>query len=196
MEEEQHLVQGSRQGDLQAFNQLVERYQGQVYNLALRMLGQEDDAADATQEAFLSAYRAMGGFRGGDFRSWLLRIAANACRDQVRRAKARPALSLDAITTLDPGAGPPSLQESPEEHVLRAELAREVQQCLALLPEDQRMTVVLVDVQGLSYEEAATVTRASLGTVKSRLSRGRAAMRDLLQRQPELLPRQFRLHRE
>ena len=192
IDDERQLIDRSQHGDLVAFNELVDRYQTQAYNLALRMLGDEALAADATQESFISAYRAIKGFRGGSFRSWILRITANATRDLLRAAKSRRALSLEALET-DSGALPHSSEESPEEQVLRSELATEIQRSLESLPRDQRLALVLIDIQGFSYEEAARITGASLGTVKSRLSRARHQMRDLLRAVPELLPDQFRL---
>ncbi|MFC1935414.1 RNA polymerase sigma factor [Chloroflexota bacterium] len=192
MEDENYLVQRSQQGELDAFNQLVERYQGQVYNLALRMLSDESLAEDAAQETFISAYRAIGGFRGGSFRSWVLRIAANACRDLLRAAKARRSISLEVLE-LTPEATPASREESPEDHALRLELGREIQRGLEALPRDQRLVLFLIDIQGFSYEEAARIAQTSVGTVRSRLSRARSKLRDLLQQRPELLPSQFRL---
>ena len=194
MEDESHLIQRSQQGELDAFNQLVECYQRQVYNLALRMLSDESLAQDATQEAFISAYRAIGGFRGGNFRSWVLRITANACRDLLRAAKARRSISLDALE-LSPESLPTSREESPEDHTLRMELGREIQRGLKALSSNHRLVLVLIDIQGFSYEEAAQVTQTSVGTVKSRLSRARGQLKDLLQRRPELLPSQFRLNK-
>ena len=188
MNDEQELVLRSQRGDLSGFNELVERYQSQVFNLALRMLGSEAWAADAAQETFISAYRAIKGFRGGSFRSWILRIAANATRDLLRAAKARKADSLEALE-LESGSLPPS----PEEYTLREELAAGIQRSMDSLPQDQRLALVLIDIQGFSYEEAAQITGSSLGTVKSRLSRARHEMRDLLRARPELLPSQFRL---
>jgi RNA polymerase sigma factor (sigma-70 family) len=192
MDDERQLIDRSQHGDLAAFNGLVDRYQSRAYNLALRMLGDEALAADATQECFISAYKAIRGFRGGSFRSWVLRIAANSTRDLLRAAKSRRALSLEALET-DSGALPYSSEESPEEHALRGELAAEIQRGLEMLHRDQRLVLVLIDIQGFSYEEAARITGTSLGTVKSRLSRARHQMRDLLRAVPELLPDQFRL---
>lgn len=190
--DEPRLLQESQRGDLAAFNRLVERYQGQVYNLALRMLRDPDLAADATQEAFISAFRAIRDLRGTNFRSWLLSIAANACRDLMRAAKARPSFSLDALDTT-PGATPASSEESPDDYAIRREMGRAIQSGLEALSHDHRLTLVLVDIQGLSYEEAARVMRCSVGTVKSRLSRARHHMRELLGRRRELFPDQFRL---
>ena len=147
MEDENQLIQRSQQGDRDAFNRLVERYQGQVYNPALRMLGDRDLAADAAQETFISAYRAIGGFRGGNFRSWLLKIVSNACRDLMRAAKARRSVSLEALE-LTPESMPVSGEESPEDYTLRLELGREIQGGLESLSHDHRLVLVLIDVQG------------------------------------------------
>lgn len=193
MENEATFIQRSQRGDLDAFNQLVLHYQGQVYNLALRMLGNQASAADAAQEAFISAYQAIASFHGGNFRSWLLRITANACKDMMRSARARPSLSLESLVEPNPGNIPQSSAESPEDFALRSELGAEIQRGLDSLPAEQRLAVVLIDVQGYSYEEAAQVMGASLGTVKSRLSRARERLRDYLRQHGELLPAQFRL---
>ena len=190
--EDRELISQSQAGDLDSFNQLVEKYQSQVYNLALRMLGNAEAAADATQDTFLAAYRAVGKFRGGNFRAWLLRIAANCCRDQLRAARRRPASSLDLL--LESESPPPLVAktESPEDYALRRELGRAISDGLASLPAEQRLVVILSDIQGLSYEDIAQATRSSLGTVKSRLSRGRERLRDCLLQQRELLPPEFR----
>ncbi|MBI4311704.1 MAG: sigma-70 family RNA polymerase sigma factor [Chloroflexi bacterium] len=192
MENEFALIQRSQEGDLDAFNQLVLHYQGQVFNLALRMLGSEAAASDAAQEAFVSAFQGVKGFRGGSFRSWMLRITANACKDMMRSAKARRAISLESLGP-DPEATPRSKAESPEEYAVRAEMGAEIQRGLDALSQDQRLAVVLIDIQGFSYEETAEIMHTSVGTVKSRLSRARENLRDFLRKRPELLPSQFRL---
>jgi RNA polymerase sigma-70 factor (ECF subfamily) len=186
---EEQLIEQSRGGDLSAFNVLVERYQRSVFNLSLRMLGAEQPAEDATQEAFLAAYRSLKSFRGGSFRSWLMRIATNACYDEMRRRKSRPASSLDAAAgdderaydVADPDA---SLEGRAEQIGLRDALIR----ALDALPADQRLVIVLCDVQGLDYAEIAAVTGASLGTVKSRINRARGKLREILLASGELLP--------
>lgn len=178
---EAELIRRSQEGDLSAFNQLVETYQRGAYNIALRLLGNVDAAQDATQDAFLSAWRAIGKFRGGSFKAWLWRIVTNACRDQLRSLRRRPTTSLDALP-IEPG----NAAHSPEDYASRLELGEEIQKGLASLPLDQRLAVILCDIQGLSYEEIAQVTRTSLGTVKSRISRGRAQLRDYLVRQGTL----------
>lgn len=188
------LIAASKKGDTAAFNQLVWAYQERAYNLAYRMLGDRDLAADATQEAFLSAYRAIDGFRGGSFRAWILRIVSNACYDHLRHKQRRPTASLDALYAV-PEEYPvaPSVGDGPEDQVLRKELWETVGAGLLTLPPDQREAVILRDIQGLDYGEIAQVTRASLGTVKSRISRGRARLRDYLRQYPELLPAHLRL---
>jgi len=192
--EEQALVTAACRGDAQAFNKLIAQYQSLVYNVAYRMLHDEAAAADASQEAFISAFRALRGFRGGSFKAWLLRIVTNACYDQLRVSQRRPTSSLDDME-VDPEHSATLMDEAetPEEYVLRQDLGRAIQSGLDELPADQRATLILSDIQGLSYEEIAQATEVSLGTVKSRLSRGRARMRDYLQREQELLPRRYRL---
>lgn len=188
---EEGLIQQSKDGDLDSFNLLVEKYQGQVYNVTFRMLGNPQDAEDVTQETFVLAWRAIPGFKGGNFKAWILRIASNACTDLLRSKKGRKADSLDAIY---PEYNPlPSPLESPEEHTMKQEVAELISRQLLHLSEDQRLVVTLADLQGLSYEEIAQIANCSLGTVKSRLNRGRANLRDLLLKYEELLPPEFRL---
>jgi len=191
--EEERLILASQAGDLEAFNQLVERYQFQVYNLCRRMLGDPELAADAAQETFLNAFEHISRFRGGTLKTWLLRIAANACYDLLRHRKRRPSASLDEL--VDDEEGPKDFAgggELPEQFALRRELGQLLVRALNELPAEQRMVVILSDIQGLSYDEIAEVTRTELGTVKSRLSRARAKLRDYLDRHRELLPRDYR----
>ena len=191
--DESHLIDRSQKGDLAAFNGLVECYQRQVYNLCLRLLASTQAAEDATQEAFIAAYRRIDSFRGGNFRAWLLRIAANASYDELRRQRRRPAASLEAAMAAQGAAQSPSPAAGPEDEALRMELNAHLQGGLATLPADQRLAVILRDVHGLSYEELAEVMRCSMGTVKSRIARGRARMREYLMARWELLPHPFRL---
>ncbi|MBM4464631.1 MAG: sigma-70 family RNA polymerase sigma factor [Chloroflexi bacterium] len=196
--DEKALIDAARRGDVSSFNQLVLSYQSMAYNVAYRILGDRDAAADATQEAFLSAFQAIGKFRGGSFKAWVLRIVTNACYDQLRLKQRRPTASLDALLVLEPAPIRPLTDpgESPEEYTLRQELSMALQVGIGTLPPDQRVALVLSDVQGLSYQEIAEVTGASLGTVKSRLSRARGKLRDCLLEQGELLPSQYRLKNE
>lgn len=192
--DEQRLIAQAQRGDLHAFNQLVLAYQSMLYNVAYRILGDADAAADATQDAFVSAYKAIARFRGGSFKAWLLRIVTNACYDQLRVKQRRPADSLDdMLVEPEHDATLRDDSESPEDFVLRQELGAAIQRGLSTLPPDQRITLVLSDIEGLSYDEIAEVTRVSLGTVKSRLSRARSKLRDYLLHNGELLPAAYRL---
>lgn len=186
--DENEAIARSQQGSTAAFNQLVAAYQSLLFNTAYRILGDSDAAADACQDAFISAYQGIRGFRGGSFKGWLLRIVTNACYDQLRRKQRRPTASLDALLVEDEEPDTiPSMPEGPEDRTARRELNSQIQQGLLTLPPEQRTVIILSDVQGLSYEEIAAVTEVSVGTVKSRLSRARGHMRDFL-RPRELVP--------
>lgn len=195
--DETALIRDAKRGDLDAFNRLVLAYQDMLYNTAYRVLGDPALAADATQEAFISAFKKLKTYRGGSFKSWLLRIVTNACYDELRRQKRRPQTPLEPITEdgeemeaprwlADPAA-------SPEEQLETAELDQAIQNCIENLPPDFRTVVVLTEIQGLDYKEAATVIKKPLGTIKSRLARARIRLRDCLQAIRELLPTAFRL---
>lgn len=195
--DEKGFILAAQKGDVSAFNQLVRMYQTLVYRTAYRVLGEGASAEDATQDAFVSAYKHLRGYRGGSFKAWLLRIVTNACYDQLRAKQRRPTSSLDAML-IDPDNPAPGADraapESPQDYAERQELGDAIQRGLATLPPDQRVTLVLTDIEGFSYDEVAAATGANLGTVKSRLSRARAALRDFLVTQEELLPAQYRLH--
>lgn len=179
--DEEQLIAEAQRGALDAFNRLVRLYERQVYNVALRMVGQADAAEDVTQDTFLLAYRSLHQFRGGIFRAWLLRIATNRCYDELRRRQRRPVDSFEELS-FEPRPQWSSMAtgEEPHERAERLEVSGALQRALAQLQEDQRLVVILSDVQGYSYEEIAAITKVSLGTVKSRLSRGRGRLRDLL----------------
>lgn len=184
--DESELIQRGQQGDVNSFNKLVGLYQRQVYNLALRMLGNIPTAEDVTQDAFIAAWKGIRSFKGGNFRAWLLRIAANACRDQLRKLKRHPELSLEASF---PNLSQIASTKSAEEAVINQELADEIQKGLATLPWEQRLAVTLCDIEGLSYKEISQVMHCSLGTVRSRLSRGRTLLRDYLVRRGLFTPK-------
>jgi RNA polymerase sigma-70 factor (ECF subfamily) len=200
MLDERVLLQDARGGDLEAFNRLVLAHQNHAYSFAYRMLGESESAADAAQQAFLSAFRHLSELRGESFRSWLLRIVANACLDELRRRKRRPAVSLEELAAgEDDDRSDESLSiladpvEGPEAAAVRSDLHRAIEECLALLPDDQRATVLLVDVHALDYTEAARTLRVALGTVKSRVARARADLRECLRAKGELPPASHRL---
>jgi RNA polymerase sigma-70 factor (ECF subfamily) len=191
------LIQDAQRGDLDAFNTLVLHYQDCVFNTALRILGDEQLAADASQEAFISAFRGITTFRGGSFKAWLLRTVTNACYDELRRQKRRPTVPLEPETDDgDEMEAPRWLTDSaltPEQAAELEELEHAIQHCLDALPTQFRTVVVLADIQGLDYSEIATIARAPLGTIKSRLARARLRLRECLQGFWELLPQTFRL---
>src|SRR6266487_2289459 len=201
-EDESLLINLSQKGDVNAFNQLVLKYQQTTYNVVLRMLGDRDTAADATQDTFIAAFRAIQSFRGGSsFRAWLLRIASNQACDYWRRTNLHPQDSLDMLTDEEEPHDSSMLNAlvvteqaaNPEEFLLNQELQELIQKGLQELPLDQRIAVILCDVHGLSYEEIAASTKTSLGTVRSRIARGRARLRGYLHNHRELLPRSYRL---
>ena len=189
--DEPQLVERSQQGNLSAFNTIVERYQSQVYNVSARILGDRFAAEDVAQETFISAHRAIGGFRGGSLRAWLLRIASNLSYDAIRSKKRRPADSLEESVE-SPSFSVPSKDPGPEQLALQSELQETIQEAIMALSTDQRAVLVFVDVQGMSYDETAEAIGKSIGTVKSRLSRARTRVRDALMEHRELLPDQFR----
>ncbi len=194
------LIGLAREGDLDAFNRLVLEYQDMAFNLAARMLGDDDAAEDVTQTAFLSAYRNLASFRGGSFRAWVMRMVSNACYDELRRRKRRPTISLEPVNEDEEEIESPAWladdAPSPEVELERAELDQALQTCLHGLPEEFRAVVLMVDVEGLDYQEVSQATGKPLGTIKSRLARARLKMRDCLRQYWELLPSVFRLDDE
>jgi RNA polymerase sigma-70 factor (ECF subfamily) len=176
---DQILIEKAQAGSLDAFNDIVTCYQDHLFSLVARMVPDPDQANDAVQEAFFSAYRNLAGFRGGSVRSWLSRIAINAAMDQQRLRKRRPSQPYPELEddTWQPPAGP---EADPERTALEGERSRVLQRALAAITPDQRHAIVLFDVEGYDYQEIADLTGVSLGTVKSRIHRGRLALRDLL----------------
>jgi len=198
--DEPALIRDAQAGGLEAFNTLVLAHQDSVFNTALRILGDEDQAADASQEAFISAFKNITSFRGGSFKAWLLRTVTNACYDELRRRKRRPTVPLEPESSegeemdtprwlADPGL-------SPEQEAEANDVEHAIQHCLDNLPAEFRAVVVLADIQGLDYLEVAASVRVPVGTIKSRLARARLRLRDCLQGFAELLPPSFRLEGE
>ena len=179
------LIERARSGDLDAFNALVELYQDQLFALVARMVPDRDQASDAVQEAFFSAYRNLAGFRGGSVKSWLNRICVNAAMDAQRARKRRPVQPYPEFE--DESWQPPAGEEAdPERLVMTAERERALTDALARITDDQRDAIVLFDIRGFDYAEIAEMTGVSLGTVKSRIHRGRLALRGLLEDRMEL----------
>lgn len=177
------LVSTAQKGDLEAFNQLVIRYQERIYNLALRILGDEESAEDVTQDTFLKAYRYLHTFRGGSFQIWLYRIATNACYDELRRRKRHPVLPLEYEDETEESFFPRNDLQSfnlPEKELERHESERLIRRALNRLDANHRAVVTLVDLQDFDYTEAAQILGIPIGTLKSRLARARVQLCHLL----------------
>lgn len=199
--DESKLVQAALAGELDAFNRLILAYQDLAFNVAFRMLGDEDEASDATQTAFISAYKNLRSFRGGSFKAWVLRMVTNSCYDELRRKQRHPTTPLEPTNEedgeeLDTPAWIASDDPLPEDSLEVKELEHAIQHCLEHLTVEFRTVVVLIDLQGLDYDEVAQSVKAPLGTIKSRLARARFKLRDCLRGFQELLPSEFRLEDE
>ncbi len=180
---ERALIQQAKQGDQAAFAQLVTAYEGKIYNLALRYLGNREDAMDASQEVFLRMYRFLDGFQeDSSFSTWLYRIGVNVCKDLLSRRTKRAEQPLEYPDEEDESraADIPDERYDPEAIVESAELRKILTDAIQQLPEPQREMIVLRDVQGLSYEEIAETLCLEAGTVKSRLFRARENLRKKL----------------
>ncbi len=168
------LIERSQGGDPTAFDELVASHEDKIYNLVYRITGNAQDALDAAQEAFIKAFRALPRYRRqASFDTWLYRIATNAALDIVRRRPNTPVVPLDKVTLSDH-------RDNPDAEAERREVQRRIHVALGALAPDHRLIIVLRDLQGLSYEEIAKILRVPLGTVRSRLSRARQALRPFL----------------
>lgn len=178
---EEALLKRAREGDVEAFETLTAAYERKVYNLAYRLTGNHDDASDVAQEALLKVFTSLPEFRGdASFSTWLYRVVSNTCLDELRRRKRQRAVSLDEPLYMENGEGVSRQwadeSDGPEEALARRELQATVQQAISLLEEEHRVILVMRDIEDLSYQEIADALQLSLGTVKSRLNRARAAL--------------------
>jgi len=198
--DETALIRAATAGELQAFNQLVLRYQDLAFRHAFQILKQKETAEDMTQDAFILAFRNLASFRGGSFRAWLLRIVSNTCYDELRRWKRRPTVSLYPLDGEEEEVESPRWladpSPSPEDHAERADLRRILQRSLDELKPDYRQVLELVDVNGLDYSEAAQVLGVPVGTIKSRLARARVHLRNRLEKRWIYFPGACSLARE
>ena len=194
---EKTWIEAAQRGDLESFNLLILRYQNLLFGIALRLLNDEDAAADAVQEALISAFRRFDTFRGDSLRSWLARVVVNACYDEMRKKRRQHSVPLEQFNSdgeeietsywlVDPESNPEAQFES-------FELESAIQKSLDKLQPIYRLMLVLVDIEGLSYEEAAQAAHVPVGTVKSRLARARSQMQKSLQVAGELLPTSYRI---
>ena len=176
---DEQVLARARDGDAAAFEALVTPHEQMLWRTCWRLTGNEEDARDALQEAMLKAWRSLAGFEGrSSLSTWLYAIAVRCCQDQRRRKAVRPSTSLDEMQEagFDPPAGSPGPQQALEERERREQVRR----ALSLLPEDQRTPLVLFAVEGKRYDEIAELTGVAVGTVKSRVSRGRDRLRELM----------------
>lgn len=183
--DEKQLIQRAASGDPTAFNYLMEQHERRMYAVALRMCANREDAQDCLQEAMLRVFRAIKSFKGeSSFATWTYRITMNTCLDELRRKKNRQNTSLDSL--LDLGWSPVDEGESPERHAMRTQMRELLVRAIAELPDDMRTAVVLRDIEGYSYDEIASMLTINVGTIKSRISRGREKLRDKLKQKGEL----------
>lgn len=177
----QLIIERARAGDTRAFEDLARREERALYRHALRIVGTTSDAEDVVQDALFSAWRSIASFQGVSFRAWLFRIATNRALDHLRSRKRRPELPLeppedDDVSWAEPVApGPDLTQLAGDREALAA-----VETALGALPAEQRAALLLRDVEGFAYEEIAVITSVEIGTVKSRIHRGRLAVRNVL----------------
>lgn len=189
-----NLIIQAQSGDIESFNELVLHFQDYIYTVTYRIMGDSPSASDAAQDTFLAAFRKLDTFKGGNFRAWLARIATNTCYDELRRQKRRPQDYLDDLPGAEMYDEPPIAADSPspEQEAQRSDLNQAIQDCIMALNDDQRIALVMSDVEGYAYQEIADMVDTTLGTVKSRLSRARLSVRRCLQAVQELLPSEFR----
>ncbi|MBN2899594.1 MAG: sigma-70 family RNA polymerase sigma factor [Clostridia bacterium] len=180
------LLERIKKGDITSFELLIADYQVYAYNIAYRMLGNEEDAKDITQEALIKVYKSINKFKGtSSFSTWLYRIVMNTCKDELKKRK-EVMISLDK--EIETGEGTMAMEIgderlNPSKIVEKNEITHMVQDAISRLPEDNRMVVVLRDIQGLSYEEISEVIKEPIGTVKSRINRGRNMLKKILTEQ-------------
>ena len=183
--DDDRLVESALDGDARAFEILMEKHESKMYAVALRMCKNREDAQDCLQDAMIRIYKALPTFKGqSSFSTWAYRITMNTCLDDLRRKKVRQASSLDQM--LEVGWAPVDDNNTAERHFENSELKRNLSRAIQTLPEEMRAAVVLRDVQGFSYEEIANMLSTNVGTVKSRISRGREKLREILSRNQEL----------
>ncbi|MGI6669596.1 MAG: RNA polymerase sigma factor [Acetivibrionales bacterium] len=188
---EKLLISKSKAGDVEAFEELIEAYQKKIFNYAYRIIGNYDDAADLAQEALIRIFKSIGGFKEqSSFSTWIYRITTNVCLDEIRRRKNKKEYSLDEEVQVDDGHLKRQVvneDPGPDEVFEREELRSLVKNAIDKLPEEQRIVITLRDIQGLSYGEIAQVLDCPDGTVKSRISRARQALKKVLSSKLELL---------
>ncbi|MDR2656983.1 MAG: sigma-70 family RNA polymerase sigma factor [Oscillospiraceae bacterium] len=179
MQESDRLIKRAQNGDSEAYEQLILPMEQRIYTLCYRITNNREDAFDCAQEVMLRAYRAIGEYRfHASFATWVYRITTNVCLDMIRRRRIKPFVSLEGM--MDAGFSVTDRSNNPQEILERNDLNQTLKECIARLPLDMRTAIILRDIQGLTYEEVAQVLRLNLGTVKSRISRARERLRQML----------------
>ena len=178
------LIKKAKNGDISAFEDLIDRHQQKVFNIAYRMCGNYDDASDMAQEALIKAYLNFDKFDGkSQFSTWLYRVTTNSCLDQIKKNKKIPLTSLDSEIETNEGSTVREIEsrgKTPEQELESKELSKEINECIKQLPAKHRTVIILRDINGMAYEEIAKTLNCSVGTVKSRVNRARSALKKLL----------------
>jgi RNA polymerase sigma factor, sigma-70 family len=192
---EKNLLERAKAGDIGAFEQLVEGYQRKIFNIALRMLGNYDDAGDLSQEVLIRIYKSIKNFKEqSSFSTWIYRITTNVCLDEIRKRKNKKTISLDEDIKVDEGEMKRQIESdgpTPEDIVEQEELKKLVNDAIGMLSQEHKMAIILRDMQGLSYEEISEVLKLPEGTVKSRINRARQALKNILDSKRELLYEEY-----
>ncbi len=192
---ELELLKKSKEGDIEAFEQLISAYQKKVFNIALRMIGNHDDASDLAQEVFLKVYKSIKQFKEeSSFSTWIYRITSNVCLDEVRKLKNKKIISLDEEIKQGENEIKRQIKDirpSPEDFTEQNELRKAINDAIMTLPEDQGVAIILRDIQGFSYEEIANITKCPIGTIKSRINRARKDLKEIILKKKELFDVDF-----
>lgn len=192
---EKLLIDKAKAGDIAAFEQLIECYQRKIYNIALRIVGNYDDANDLAQEVLIRIYKSIGSFKQqSSFSTWIYRITTNVCLDDIRKRKNRKVISLDEEIKLDDGEMKRQIVSDdllPEDVAEKSEMRKIVNDAINRLSEEHRIVIVLRDIQGFSYEEISQIVKCPEGTVKSRINRARQVLKNILQTKRELLCEEY-----
>jgi len=190
-DKEKDLLLKARNGDVKAFETIIEDYQKKVFNIALRMIGNHDDASELAQEVFIRIFKSLKNFKGeSSLSTWIYRITTNVCLDELRKRKNKNIVSLDEDVKQDDGEIKRQVEDArptPDVIAEKNEVRRVVKEAILSLPEDQRTVIILRDIQGFSYDEIAKIMNCPEGTVKSRINRSRQILRDRLKPKLELL---------
>jgi RNA polymerase sigma-70 factor (ECF subfamily) len=194
---ESNLIMFAQRGDVDAFNLLALKYQDMLYRVSLRIINEECAAEDAAQNALIQAFQNIRSFRGGSFKSWLARVAVNASYDELRRMKRHASQPLEQYNQegeeIESPAWITDFSAGPEELAETGDVQRALHQCIRSLIPDYRLMVILVDIEGMSYEEAARAARVPVGTVKSRLARARMQLRTALRKFEGMIPAAYQV---